>query len=310
MPDVSASGTRVVRPLDGSAVEGLAGFAHQLTDIGGVRLHAVVGGEGPVLVLLHGWPFTWREWRLVLPSLAEHRTLLVPDLRGLGDSDRPDSGYRKDEVAQDVRAQVADLRHRRALAVPHEQLDLVGTDIGMMVAVAWAADHPAEIRRLVLAESLVPGFGLEELMNPATGGYWHFGFHMQVDVATMLTAGKEAEYLGANWQMMSTGGLSTADRESYLAHYRSPGGMRAGFQHYGTLLMDGEHNRAAINGALPMPVLVLNAEHGIPQQQTLAGVRRIAPAATADLVPDAGHAFAADNASWTVRRLVEFLVSP
>ena len=188
-----------------------------------------------------------------------------------------------------------------------DSIDLVGTDIGMMVAVSWALHHPTEIRRLVLAESLIPGFGLEELMNPATGGYWHFGFHAQVDLATMLTEGKEAEYLGNNWKMFSPlKGITADDREEYLRTYGNPDGMRAGFRHYAAMLDDGKANRKAFDQKLTMPVLVLNAGLGIPQDQTLGGVVQVFAHVEHDKVLLAGHAFAADRPDWTADRIIEF----
>ena len=99
-------------------------------------------------------------------------TVVAPDLRGLGDSAKADSGYSKTNVAKDV--------HELVHHLGHQEIKLVGTDIGTMVACAYAASYQAEVRRLVLSESVLPGFGLEELMNPVTGGYWHFSFHMQV----------------------------------------------------------------------------------------------------------------------------------
>ena len=188
-----------------------------------------------------------------MPLLAgAGHTVIAPDLRGLGDSAKAEAGYSKVNVAEDVRQVVQSLGF--------DSINLVGTDIGTMVAHAYASRHPGEVRRLVLAESLIPGFGLEELMNPATGGYWHFGFHMQVGVATMLTAGREADYLLPTMTMMSAS-ADAADmaKAVFLPHYTAPGGMRAGFQHYGTLLADRKENRAAFHSKLPMPVLVLTA---------------------------------------------------
>ena len=185
-----------------------------------------------------------------MPLLAEAgRTVIAPDLRGLGESARAESGYEKSNVAEDVRQTVQPLGFA--------SIDLVGTDIGTFVAFAYAQRHPGEVRRLVLAESLIPGFGLEELMNPATGGYWHFGFHMQVDLATMLTEGREEAYLLPFMTMMSASS-DAADmaKTLFLPHYTAPGGMRAGFQHYATLLADGAQNRAAFRSRLLMPVLV------------------------------------------------------
>ena len=202
-------------------------------------------------------------------------------------------------MAEDVRQVV------RSLGL--DAIHLVGTDIGTMVAYAYASSHPEEVRRLVLAESVLPGFGLEELMNPAKGGYWHFGFHMQVDLAEMLTAGKEAAYLLPTMQMMSISPDAAQVAETwYLPSYAAAGAMRGGFQHYGTLLEDGKQNQASFRSKLTMPVLVLNGQRGIPQGQTLESVRQVAENVTAILIPDSGHAFAEDNPAWVAEELTRF----
>lgn len=296
-PDV---GSAVTAPPADSAVTGIPGFTHRYAEVNGTRIHYVIGGKGPAVVLLHGYPYTWAMWRRLMPLLAAGGfTIIAPDLRGLGDSAKANSGYAKTNVAEDVRQIV------RSLGI--DVINLVGTDIGTMVAYAYAASHQGEVRRLVLAESLIPGFGLEELMNPATGGYWHFGFHMQVDVAEMLTAGRETAYLLPTMKMMSTSEDAAYLAESlYLPHYIEPGGMRAGFEHYRTLLEDGRENRAAFRSKLKMPVLVLNGEKGIPQAQTLGCVAQVAEKIDHDLVPESGHVFAYDNPSWVARRLIAF----
>lgn len=278
-------------------------FSHRTAEVSdGVRLHYVVGGQGEAVVLLHGFPFTWFEWRKVMPKLAAKYTVIAPDLRGTGDSEKSEEGYAKTNVAEDVRQITQQLGF--------EEINLVGTDIGMMVAYAYAAAHPDEVRRLALCESLIPGFGLEELMNPATGGYWHFGFHMQVDIAEMLTKGKEADYLNPMWQRMSpVSGAEKAAVAEYLRCYSAPGGMRGGFQHYKTLLEDGKTNRANFHGKLKMPVLSLNGNKGIPQELTLQGVRQVAENVTAELIPDSGHAFAEENPDWVSDRLIRFFDS-
>ena len=288
-------------PREGDAADGLSGFAHHYAEVNGTRLHYVSGGQGPAIVLLHGWPYTWAEWRKLMPLLADAGlTVIAPDLRGLGDSARAESGYEKSNVAEDVRQ----LTHSLGFA----SIDLVGTDIGTFVAFAYAQRHPGEVRRLVLAESLIPGFGLEELMNPATGGYWHFGFHMQVDLATMLTQGREEAYLLPFMTMMSASpDAADTAKALFLPYYTAPGGMRAGFQHYGTLLADGAENRAAFRSRLPMPVLVLNGERGISQAQLLGCVRQVAHTIETALVPDSAHTFASDNPAWVAERLIRFL---
>lgn len=296
----STNGTAPVAPAAGSDVRDLDGFKHHYAEVNGTRIHYVMGGTGPAVVLLHGWPYTWAEWRNLMPLLAAGGfTVIAPDLRGLGDSARTEGGYAKSNVATDVRQIV------QSLGI--ENIDLVGNDIGTMVAYAYAAAHPEEIRHLVLAESLLPGFGLEDLMNPATGGYWHFGFHLQVELATMLTAGKEAAYLLPTMRMMSAApDAGEVAERVFLPYYAAPGGMRAGFQHYGTLLDDGRENRAAFHSKLTVPVLVLNGSRGIPQMQTLGSVRQVAENVLSDLIPDCGHTFGHDNPTWVAKRLIHF----
>ena len=281
-------------------VPGLEIFTHRYAQVNGTYIHYVIGGAGPAVVLLHGWPYTWALWRKLMPLLAQAGfTVIAPDLRGLGDSAKAEGGYAKTNVAEDVRQIVK--------SHSFETINLAGVDIGTMVAYAYASRHPGEVRRLVLAESLIPGFGLEELMNPATGGYWHFGFHMQVPVAEMLTAGKEAAYLLPTMSMMSAAPDGAEMAETvFLPHYIAPGGMRAGFQHYGTLLEDGKDNRATFQSKLSMPVLVLNGERGIPQDQTLGCVRQVASNVEAQLVPNSGHTIGYDNPSWVAAKLTTF----
>jgi pimeloyl-ACP methyl ester carboxylesterase len=278
----------------------MPGFCHHYADVNDTRLHFVAGGRGPAILLVHGWPYTWLQWQKLMPLLADCGfTVIAPDLRGMGDSAPADKGFTKINVAEDIRLAVAELGI-------HE-VNLVGSDIGTMVAYAYAASHPEEVRRLCLSESVLPGFGLEELMNPATGGYWHFGFHMQVELATMLTTGKEAAYLTPMWSMMSVApdALEFA-AANYLPYFASAGGMRGGFQHYGTLLQDGKDNQSNFQSKLTMPVLVLSAERGIPQNQTADSVQRACENIEIDIVPSSGHDFASDNPAWTAERLVRF----
>ena len=258
-------------PADDSAVADLPGFHHRYAEVNGVRIHYVIGGEGPAVVLLHGFPYSWEVWRELMPLLAQAgSTVLAPDLRGMGDSGPADNDtFAKTNVAQDVR----EIVHGLQLG----PVDLVGMDIGTMVAYAWVSRHPAEVRRLVLSESLIPGFGLEELMNPATGGYWHFGFQMQVDLAAFLTQGKEEAYLLPFYRVMSAAPNAEARaRSAYLPHVTGLGGLKGALHHYGPLLEDGRDNRAAFAGKLPMPVLVLGGERGLPQEPLLEGARQVA----------------------------------
>ena len=286
-------------PLPGSPCSDLPGAIHGMLQTTDGSFHYVVGGSGPAVVLLHGFPYTWEVWKPLLPPLMEAGyTVVAPDLRGLGFSEKTSHGYDKATVAEDVR-RIVDF-------LGFGSIRLVGADIGAMVAYAYASRHRDEVERFVFAESLIPGFGLEELMNPATGGYWHFGFHAQVEVATMLTEGCERAYLLPWYTMMSArDAVATAER-AFLPFYSAPGGMRAGFRHYETLLVDGRANRAQFQGKLRMPTLVLGGERGIPQSQTLACVERVAERVAHDIFPGASHTFASDDPGWTSARLVRF----
>jgi pimeloyl-ACP methyl ester carboxylesterase len=296
----TTNATAPLPPKADSAVSGLEGFTHRYAEVNGTRIHYVMGGKGPAIVLLHGYPYNWALWRKMMPSLAQAGfSVIAPDLRGFGDSARPGTGYSKVNVAEDVRQIVQ--------SHGFDSIHLVGTDIGTMVAYAYASRHPGEVRRLILAESLIPGFGLEELMNPATGGYWHFGFHAQVDVAEMLTAGREEAYLmpWLKWASTSKDAEEVA-LKLYLPYCRMPGSMRAGFKHYETMIEDGRENRAAFRARLKMPVLVLTGDQGIPQEQLLGCVRQVADNIEAELVPHSGHTFSEDNPAWSTERFVRF----
>ncbi|NMO56913.1 alpha/beta fold hydrolase [Actinoplanes sp. TBRC 11911] len=292
----------VTHPEPGLAVEGLDGFSHRYAEVNGTRIHYVIGGSGPAVVLVHGFPFTWALWREVMPLLAARGyTVLAPDLRGMGDSDPAASDtFAKTNVAEDIRQIV--------LSLGLGPINLVGMDVGGMVVYAYASRHPDEVRRLVLSETLIPGFGLDEMMNPSVeGGTYMFGFAGQVDLATFLTKGKEAEYLTPFYRLTSV----REDAEefgvaTYLPYFTGPDGIRGGFQHYGAMIADGKANRAELTTRLPMPVLVLNGDHGYYRTQLLAGARQVAEHLETDVIAQASHAYAFDNPQATAARFGRF----
>ena len=292
----------VTHPEAGTAVAGLDGFHHRYAEVNGTRIHYVIGGAGPAVVLVHGFPFTWAVWREVMPLLtAQGYTVLTPDLRGMGDSDPAESDtFAKTNVAEDIR--------QIALGLGLGPINLVGMDVGGMVVYAYASRHPEEVRRLVLSETLIPGFGLDEMMNPSVeGGTYTFGFSGQVDLATFLTQGKETEYLTPFYRLTSV----RPDAEEigtarYLPHFTGPNGIRGGFQHYGAMIEDGKANRAELTTRLPMPVLVLNGDHGYYRTQLLAGARQVAEHLETDIIAQASHAYAFDNPQATAERFGRF----
>jgi pimeloyl-ACP methyl ester carboxylesterase len=213
------------------------GFSVQRIATNGTTLSVATGGSGPAMVLLHGWPQTGRVWRHVMGPLAERFTVVVPDLRGTGASDRPADGYTKSNQATDMRG-VLDALGLVGPAV------VAGHDIGAMVAFGWAASRPEEVAALVMLDAPLPGFGLEERMNVAEGGMWHFGMFMTPAVPEMLFDGHELEFISMMFPLLGRPGVFSAeDLEYYAQAYRGRDRLRGGFEHYRALLADGRENR-------------------------------------------------------------------
>jgi pimeloyl-ACP methyl ester carboxylesterase len=226
--------------------------ASRFADVNGTRLHYRSAGRGEPVVLLHGYTQTSHMWLPLIAVLAKTNTVIVPDLRGAGASAKPESGYDKKTLAQDVHALVESLGHRR--------VTLVGHDIGLMVAYAFAAQYPDQVARIVLMDAFLPGVGnwkdvwlLRDL--------WHFHFYGEVPLK--LVAGRERIYFEHFWNDFAadrTRSVPEADRKLYAAAYAQPGGMRAGFGYFEAFSADAVDFEAFSKTKLPMPMLVLTGE--------------------------------------------------
>jgi pimeloyl-ACP methyl ester carboxylesterase len=157
---------------------------HDHADLGDVRLHYVTAGQGPAVVLLHGWPQTWTMWRDIMPGLAARYRVIAPDLRGLGDSSRPVGGYDKRTLAGDIWRLVHEV-------LGEERLFVVGHDWGGPTAFALAAQRRESVRRVVIFDAPVPGDGTSVMFN----NRWHHGLHWEHGLPEELTAGREDVYL-------------------------------------------------------------------------------------------------------------------
>ncbi|MGA6158716.1 alpha/beta fold hydrolase [Stenotrophomonas sp. NPDC087984] len=278
------------------------GFTIHRIATNNTNLSVAVGGRGPVLVLLHGWPQTSRAFARVMPALARTHTVVVPDLRGTGDSDRPEDGYAKTNQADDIRGILTTLDLTGPVAV-------AGHDIGSMVALAWAAAHPDDVSHLILVDSLLPGLGLEEAMNVAEGGMWHFGFFMTPHLPEMLFDGHELEFFTATFTAMSNPGTFNAeDLAAYARAYTGRVRLRGGFAHYRTLLDDGRENRALLaKRKLAVPVLAIGTAHS-----GTATARALAPHAdnVQGTVAPTGHFVAEEDPDWFTTTVTEYLTRP
>jgi pimeloyl-ACP methyl ester carboxylesterase len=270
-------------------------FSHHTASVNGIQLHYVIGGQGDPVVLLHGWPQTWYEWRHVMPALAKNYTVIAPDLRGLGDSSKPTTGYDGKTVAEDIHQLVAQLGFKDSF--------LVGHDLGALVAFSYAAAHPSEVRRLVILDVPITGFG------PALNStrLWHIPFHMVQDIPETLVEGKEREYLTWFYSNYSynPAAITKEDIDEYVSHYSAPGGMRAGFEYYRAFPIDAEQIKEYSKVKLPMPVLALGGENSFGTA-ALDSMRLLATDVRGGVVPDSGHWIAEEQPEFLIEQLVNF----
>ncbi len=277
---------------------------HHFADVGEVVLHYVTAGSGPPVILLHGWPQTWWEWRHVIPVLADHYTVITPDMRGLGDSSRPLDGYDKKTIAADI----WQLAHER---LGYESFLLVGHDWGGPVAYALAAAHPDAVGKLVVLDVVVPGCGGDFSQG---GRRWHHQFHMTPDLPETLVTGREAEYLGWFYRTFSyrPDAIGTGDMAEYLRTYTQPGALRAGFAYYRLIPEDAANNAAIIKDfKLSMPVLALGGAVSYPHgrgrgMEPAESLRRVANNVIGGVVPDCGHFIPEEAPDYLCNALLSF----
>lgn len=280
------------------------GLSHRYAELEHVLMHYVEAGSGTPVLLLHGWPQTWYEWRHVIPQLSSRFRVIAPDLRGLGDTSRPSRGYDKRTVAADLWQLMHD----------HLGLDsfhVVGHDWGGPTAYALAASHRDAVLRLAILDVVIPGDGGEGFSQG--GRRWHHAFHMTPDLPEALTHGRERIFLGWFYRTFAyrPDAIGEADLTEYLRTYTQPGAMRAGFEYYRALPQDSADNREAIGrGKLGIPTLAMGGAKAWGRGSEVAeSLRRVAIDVQEDIVPDCGHFIPEEQAGHVAGRLLEFLGS-
>ena len=279
--------------------------SHHRAEVNGIRLHYTRAGSGEPLVLLHGFPMTSCCWRRIMPALAERFTVIAPDLRGCGDSDRPTAGYDKRTVAEDV--------HQLVRSLDLGPVNLVGHDVGMMVAYAYASRHPAEVRRLVLMEAALAGFGLEELYDASrTPRMFHLSlFEAPNGLAEALIAGREGLFVShmMRQQAYDTTALEADALEEYARHLSAPGALHGGIEYFRAHTVDAEHNREHARTRLPMPVLTVGgtASFGVHLE---GEIRPLAARMRAVMIDRCGHYLAEEQPEQLAEELLRFLGEP
>ncbi|MDO0929660.1 alpha/beta hydrolase [Streptomyces sp. TG1A-8] len=293
-------------PVPGLPLDDLTGFTHRWVDADGIRLHAVEGGraDGPAVVLLAGFPQTWRAWRKVMPRLADRSRVIAIDLPGQGHSERPERSYDTHTVAAHVHAAV------QALEVPAYWL--VAHDIGAWVAFSLALSHESRLRGLALLDAGIPGITLPESIptDPARAWKtWHFAFHLVPDLPESLLAGREREYVDwfLNAKAHAPGTFDDADLDHYAASLAADGGLRASLAYYRDAAESARRNHRALDRQhLTVPVLGISGSHGsVPDMA--ASLNPWADRTSGVTVPGAGHFIPDEQPAAVAAAIADFI---
>jgi pimeloyl-ACP methyl ester carboxylesterase len=277
------------------------GFSEKTVTVDGRVVHYRVGGTGPTVLLVHGYGDTGDMWAPLAPALAKDHQVIVPDLPGLGES-RPQSFSANYEMAA-----VARTLHALMTALNVPRAAVVGHDIGLMVAYAYAAQFPKEVTKLALMDAPIPGVGpwQQVLLMPAI---WHF--HFNGKYAEQLTAGRERIYLNRIWDDFAfhPDRITEAARTRYAASYAQPGNMHAGFSYFAGFYKDADANVKFAKRPLTMPVLAMGGEKSFGALMPRFA-RAVARNVQASVIPDSGHWLMDENPRATSAALLRFLSS-
>jgi pimeloyl-ACP methyl ester carboxylesterase len=265
----------------------------KFADVNGVKLHYLLAGRGDPVVLLHGFAETSHMWRPLIAKLSDKHTVIAPDLRGFGQSSAPEGGYTKKAMAQDIHALVKSLKY--------DGIRLVGHDIGLMVAYAYAAQYPGEVDRIVLMEAFLPGVG--EWNNVfLLRDLWHFHFFGKTPLA--LVTGRERIYLEHFWNDFAADAAKSvpeADRKFYAKEYARPG-----MEVFRAFPQDAEEFAGFAKTKLSMPMLVLSGEKAGGPFLIEQG-KMVATNVEGVLVKGRGHWLMEEAPDQVIPKLVEFL---
>jgi pimeloyl-ACP methyl ester carboxylesterase len=281
-----------------------AGFTERRTRVGDVGINYVRGGHGPTLVLVHGFPQTWFEWRELLPELARHYTVIAPDLRGAGKSDAPAGGYDKKTLAADLHGLL------RGLGLNHG-IRLVGHDIGTMVAYAYAAAYPHEVAKLVLSEAPIPDSSIYAFpsLTVKGPGAWNFGFFSLTNgLPEQLVDGREELWVDRFIDSLEVkkDAIGPVQVKEFARSLRDDAHLKASFEWFRAFPTDIADNVKYRKKKLTMPVLAIGASASLGSSVP-AQVRKYATNVTGAVIADSGHWIYEEHPAELTRRLLAFL---
>jgi pimeloyl-ACP methyl ester carboxylesterase len=281
-----------------------AGFVSRTASVKDFKMHYVVGGDGPPVVIVHGGWDSWWAWREVIPALAKRHTVILPALRGLAKSSKPAGGYDANNLGDDVHTLLT-----QELKI--ERFELVGHDWGAVASYALAAQFRESVQRLAIFEMLMPGAGfMEKLMVPQPNGQylWHMGFHSVPDVAEMLIRNNLREYMQRFFTHYAAV-PDAVDQESldhYVGLYSEAGALRAFLTYYQNFWIHAEQIKTHMERKLTLPVLVYggSASQGELTRQCM---EVLAENVSGGVIPNCGHWVAEENPAFVLDALQQFL---
>ncbi len=279
-------------------------FTSRFVDAGELRLHAVIGGEGPPLLLVHGWPQTWYAWRFIMPALAEDFEVIAVDQRGMGLSDKPAGGYDTGTLAGDLVALMD--------VLGHEEFAVYGTDTGMPIAHALAADYPERVERLAVSEAFLPGIAsaLPLFVPPALNArLWHLMFNqLPGEVNEALVRGREDIFFGAEFAASAGPTKLPDDAVRYYVDTLAadPEALRGSFEFYRAISTSAAQNEERKSRRLTMPVLAMGGEESGGENAANA-MKLVADDVQAVVLRGSGHWVAEQAPDQLLAALTEFL---
>ena len=277
-------------------------FSSRIVETPGLRQHVVVGGDGPPLLLVHGWPESWYAWRLVMPGLAQSHTVVAVDQRGMGATGKPQDGYDAGTAATDLIALMD--------ALGYERFGVIGHDTGVVISYALAADYPDRVDRLVVAEIPgPPGTAPSPPMfvpQPLNDRLWHIPFNRAGKVAEQLVQGREDIFYGYEFAIQGGPALPAHVIEYYVEHFRDEQSLQGGFGFYRDWDATLAQNAERATRPLQMPVLAIGGAQSWGEHVGEA-MHAVAAEVETAVIPGAGHWVAEQAPEALLEALTRFL---
>ncbi len=275
-----------------------AGFKNGYATVNGVKIHYVTGGKGDPLLLIHGFGQNWYMWNRLLPELSKHFTIIAPDMRGVGESGKPAGGYDKKNMAVDM--------HELIKKLGYSHINLAGHDIGLMVAYAYAAQFPDDVKKIALMDALLPG--IEPVWSQVRAQAWWFGFFAQPHSGE-LVSGKVGLFFTDFWPVVGfqKNAFTQAEKNEFIRAYSVPGATTGAFHWFGEFDHDAKDNVEFAKTKLQMPLLAMGSDH-LAGSFLAAHCRLVADNVQESIIKDSGHWVVQEQTAQVQNALLEFFL--